>query len=185
MSKKKLAVIIAVCIIAIVVAIILVLSPLLHAPKLTLTDAPKVLDLSSELPEGFTGHYSSEPVESSLLGIGSGTQHHTRGTVLGIGTGPWNELELVLWVVDDEVAQNTSVEEAFAEFDAAGERVDVGNEADAIKEGDCGSGLELLLIKYQNAYVFIFSWYSHPQDEYVDIIPLSEAIVDRLSEYSY
>ena len=187
MSRSKLAAIIIACTIIIVVVIVLVLSPLLHAPKpkLTLADAPKVLDLSAELPAGFTGHYSSEPGESNLLGTGSGSQYHTRGTVLGIGTGPWHQMQLVLWVVDDEVAQNTSVEQVFAAFNATGERVDVGDEADVIKEGDYGSGLELLLIKYQNAYVFMFSWYSHPQDEYVDIIPLAKAIVERLSEYSY
>ena len=187
MNKKKLAGIIVACTIVIVVVIILVLSPLLHAPKpkLTLADAPNVLDLSSELPAGFTGRYVSEPGESSLLGTRSGSQYHTRGTVLGIGTGPWYEMQLVLWVVDDEVAQNTSIEEAFAEYHVTGERVDVGNEADAIKEGDYGSGVELLLINYQNAYVFMFCWYSHPQDEYIDIIPLAKAIIERLSEYSY
>jgi hypothetical protein len=184
-SKKKLAGIIIACTIVIVVVIVLVISPLMHTPKpkLTLADAPEVLNLTSELPPGFSGSYSSEPLESNLLGIGSGSQFHTRGAVAE--TPPWYEIQLVLWVVDNEVAQNTSVEEVLAEYHATGERVDVGNNADAIKEGDYGSGLESIVIKYQNAYVVMISWYSHPQDDYVDMIQLAQAIVERLSGYSY
>jgi hypothetical protein len=152
--------------------------------KLTLADAPNVLDLSSELPSGFTGSYSSIPQESShLLGTGSGSQFYHRGTVLGAG--PWYQIQLILWVVDDKAAQNTSVEKALGEYNLTGDRIDVGNGADAIKYGDYGSGLEFLVIKYQNAYVVMNSWYSHPQDEYVDIIPLAKAIAERLRGYSW
>jgi hypothetical protein len=152
-------------------------------PKLTLADPSKVLDLSSQLPSGFAGSYSSELQESDLLGTGSGSQFYTRGTVLV--TNPWYQIQLILWVVDNEVAQNTSVEEVLAEYHLTGDHITVGNNADAIKNGDYGSGLEFLVIKYQNAYVVMNSWYSHPQDEYVDMIQLAKVIVERLSGYSY
>jgi hypothetical protein len=72
-----------------------------------------------------------------------------------------------------------------AEYHGTGNHIDVGNKADAIKEGDYGSGVESIVIKYRNAYVVMMSFYSHPQDEYVDMIPLAKAIVERLSGYSY
>jgi hypothetical protein len=152
-------------------------------PKLTLDDATKVLDLSSQLPQEFMGSYSSEPMELGLLGTGSGSQFYRIGTV--VVTPTWYQIQLILWVVDDEVAQNTSVEEVFAELRLTGNHIDVGNNADAVKSGDYGSGIEWLVIKYRNAYVILDSWYSHPQDEYVDMIPLARTIVEHLKGYSY
>lgn len=148
----------------------------------TLADAPTILDLSAELPRDFTSRYSSEPSESDLLGVGSGSQFHTRGTILI--TRPWCQVQLILWVVDPEVAQNTSVEKALAEYHLTGNRIDVGNEAEAIKDGDYGDGFEFLIIKYRNAYVIMNSWYSHPEDEYVEMIELANVIVERLIGYS-
>jgi hypothetical protein len=84
LSKKKLAGIVIACTIVIVVVIVLVISPLLHTPKpkLTLVDAPNVLNLSAELPPGFSGSYSSTPQESHLLGTGSGSQFYTFGLLI-------------------------------------------------------------------------------------------------------
>lgn len=152
-------------------------------PKLTLADATKVFALSSELPSGFAGNYSSRPSESDLLGTGSGSQFYIRGTVLE--TPPWYQIQLILWVVGNEVAQNTSVEDVLAEYHLAGNHIDVGDDADGVKNGNYGDGVEFVVIKYQNAYVVMNSWYSHPQDEYVDMIQLAKAIVKRLSGYSY
>ena len=152
-------------------------------PKLTLADAIKVLALSSELPSGFVGGYDSKPSESDLLGTGSGSQFYTRGTVLK--TWPWYQIQLILWVVDDEAAQNTSVEDVLAEYHLTGNHFNAGDNADAIKNGDMGDGIEFVVVKYQNAYVLMCPWYSHPQDEYVDMIPLAKAIVQRLKGYSY
>jgi hypothetical protein len=184
-NKKKLIGIGIACAIAIAVVIILVIPPLLNRPKpkLTLADAPNVLDLSAELPTGFSGSYNSTPLESPLLGTGSGSQYHIRGEIAV--TPPWYEIQLVLWVVDNKVAQNTSVEDVLAAYQGTGNRIDVGSKADAIKEGDYGSGVELIVIKYENAYVLMISWYSHPQDGYVDMIPLAKAVAKRLSRYSY
>ena len=151
-------------------------------PKLTLADATAILNLSSELPREFSSNYDLTPTESNLLGTGSGSQFHSKGTVLV--TEEWCQIQLILWVVDDEIAQSTSVEEVLAEYHFTGDRIDVSNEADAIKNGDYGSGLEFLVIKYQNAYVVMNSWYPHPQDEYVEMIELSKVIVQRLAEYS-
>lgn len=152
-------------------------------PKLTLADATTILNLSSELPREFTSEYGSTPTESNLLGTGSGSQFHTKGTIFV--TEEWCQIQLILWVVDDEIAQSTSVEEALAEYHLTGDRIDVGEGADGIKNGDYGSGLEFLVIKYQNAYVVMNSWYTHPQDEYVEMIELAKVIVQRLTQYSY
>jgi uncharacterized repeat protein (TIGR02543 family) len=152
-------------------------------PKLTLADATAILNLSSELPGGFTSSYDSKPTESNLLGTGSGSQFHSKGTVFV--TKEWCQIQLILWIVDDEIARSTSVEEVLAEYHLTGDHIDVGNEAEAIKNGDYGSGFEFLVIKYQNAYVVMNSWYSHPQDEYVDMIELAKVIAQRLTEYSY
>ena len=178
MSRRKLAVIIAGCSVIIVVAVVMAVP----TTKLTLGDAPQILDLSSELPVEFTSSYSAEPIELGRLGTGSGQQFHTRGHV-GSPLSPWYQIQLALWVVDRKVAQDTSVEDILAQFHVTGDRVDVGGGAEAIKYGEQGGGLEILVIRCQYAYVVMLFWYSHPQDEYVPMIPLARVVVERLIDH--
>lgn len=181
MSRKKTLGIVGACVITIIVIVAVIIA--VPTTKLTLADAPQILDLSSELPPGFTSSYSAEPTELDPLGTGSGRQLHTRGYVLS-PLNPWYQIELRLWLADRRVAQDTSVEDILAKLGVTGDRVDVGSGAEAIKHGEHGSGLEILVIKCQYAYVVMLFYYSHPQDEYVPMIPLARVVVERLIEHS-
>ena len=63
--------------------------------------------------------------------------------------------------------------------------VDVGSGSTAAGYGVSGSGLEFLMIKYQNVFVLITAWYSHPQKDYVALSPLGITIAERLNNYAY
>ena len=149
--------------------------------SLKLTDASKVLDLSTELPSTFRSSYNSTAAVSELLGTGSGSEYLSRGTILGAS--PWYQIQCILWIVDMDTAQQVSVEEALDEYGLTGYHVDLVNNATAIVNGSLGCGFEVLILKYENVFVLIDSFYSHPQSEYIQLIPLAEAMVNRLGAY--
>jgi len=157
-------------------------TPTPEISKLKLADASTVLNLSSELPSTFRSSYNSTATVSELLGTGSGSEYLSRGTALG--TPPWYQIQCILWIVDTNTAQQVSVEAALGGYGLTGDRVDVGNDATAIKTGELGSGVEFLILKYQNVFVMINSFYSHPQSEYIPLIPLALAMVERLEAYT-
>ncbi len=149
--------------------------------KLTLSDAPSILDLSSNLQSGFRSWYDPQPSVSKLLGIGSGSEYHLIGTPLGGHA--WYQIQTTLWIVDPGLAQQITVEAVLEEYNLAGYHIDVGNSATAVKYGEMHSGLEFIVIKDQNVFVLINASYYHPESVYVPLQVLAMVIVERLDSY--
>ena len=164
---------------------------LISKPSLTLADASTLLNLSSELPSGFSASYMDpQPSDKpdKLLGASSGNEYLVRGT--SIGTPDYYEIECNIWIADVVEAQQISASDALAETFGSWivgpiKSVDVGNGSTAAGSGIYESGLELLMIKHQNAFVLIIAWYSHPENNFVPLDPLGVTIAERLSNYFY
>jgi hypothetical protein len=156
-------------------------------PKLVLDDATHIFDFSMELPTDFSGGAAAgEAAISDLLGVGSVPIYFQQGVVLE--EWPWCQIQCILWVVDEEVAEQVSVEEALSEYglgDSLESRyVNLGESVEAILYGGDCSGLDFLMLKYGRVYILINSWYSHPRDECISLVDLGEVVVERLKEYS-
>lgn len=158
-------------------------------PKLLLSEAPVIFDLSKQLPEGFRLSYTeSSSSQSKLLGTGSGSEFLVRGTLPSTsnrGSSDWYQIQCLMYVVDSNVAEQTSVQAVLAELGGlTGNPIDASSDTTGVKYGQPGDGLEIVVIKRHNTFVLMLAWYLHPQDNYVQLIPLAQEVVHRLTGYS-
>ncbi len=157
----------------------------LSKPELTLDDAVDIFDFSAELPSDYKFSTSGgETMTSDLLGVSSISIFYVQGVILE--EWPWCEIQCMFWIVDDEVAEQVSAEEALDEYnlDSPIVNVDLGESVEAVLYGGGCSGLDFLMIKYGKVYILMDSWYSHPRDKCISLTDLGEVVVQRLNEYS-
>jgi hypothetical protein len=163
---------------------------LISKPKFTLADVPTLLNLSADLPSTFNASYNNSTASGlslDLLGTSNGSEFLISGTVLN-NSAPWCQIQCTLWVAPSSTTSQVSASDALADLSASLTPiniVEVGNGSTAAGYGVYGSGLEFLMIKYQNVFVLINSFYSHPQSDYVALGPLGITIAERLDNYAY
>jgi hypothetical protein len=164
--------------------------PLISKTEFTPADVPTLLNLSINLPSTFSASYynsASSAVSLSLLGTSIGSEFLVSGTVLS-NLAPWYQIQCTLWVAPNSTISQVNASDALSDLSASltpNFNVDVGSGSTAAGYGLYGSGLEMLMIKYQNAFVLLTAWYSHPQNNYVPLGPLGITIADRLNNYAY
>lgn len=162
-------------------------------PELTLADAADIFNLTNELPSGFSFSGGSEAETSDLLGIGSPSYFLVRGTVIdsnGLPGTDWYEIQCILWIVDEATATQVNIADIAATWwDTQSVDIDASVDAllyiDDFSDEDTTKGLESLILKYNRVFIKISVGYVFPSGgEYVSLVDLGKAIVERLKEYS-
>jgi hypothetical protein len=137
---------------------------------ITLASAPRLF--SSILPSDFKNTTSGTTEDSSLLGIGS-SEYFTEGELLSLGK-PWCQVQYILWVVDNNIAQQVTAEDILREYGLQGNVINLEDSSEAILSSEECSGINFLVIRYGRVFVMIDSFYCYLQKDFTGNLTVSD-----------